>query len=359
MTLNIDLSHLTTALGTGTISLGAGTTATGSNVLSLSLDPLLDFSVGAGTTAVVGNTGASSVVDLGIDLGTGTSTSSGGLLEGLFGGGTASGTTGIIPGGTSGVGQTIIDLTGQLLGNSSGTSGGGSTPAQPSSPGLTITGTEGSDSLHGTAGNDTIKGLGGNDTIYGHGGNDVVDGGTGTDTFVTTGSLSQYTAASENGMIAIQNKATGEIDYLANVERIQFTDNKVLALDFNGHAGEAYRLYQAALDRAPDAAGLNFHVSWLDNGTSLHDDAANFLASTEFQQKYGTNLTDAQYVNELYNNTLHRGPDAAGAAYWNNQLSSHTQDRASVLIGFSESAENHQQTDHQLQNGILLDHGIA
>ena len=358
MTLNINLGLLT-----GGQQAVSSTGSTG--LLTLNLDPLVDLNVGAGTSSTTGATAASSAIDLGVDLGTGVTGGGNSLLGGLFGGGTAGGTTGIIPGGTVGVGQTIIDLTSALLGGgSNGTgsgsgTGGNSIPTYTGTPGIVINGTEGSDTIRGTGGNDTIKGLGGNDVIFGNGGNDVVDGGAGIDTFVATGPLSVYNAAAQNGMLAIQNKATGEIDYLANVERIYFTDNKVLALDFNGHAGEAFRLYQAALDRAPEPAGLKFHVSWLDSGTSLHDDAQNFLVSPEFQQKYGANLTDAQYVTNLYHNTLHREPDAVGASYWNGQLASHTQDRASVLIGFSESAENHQQTDHQLQNGILLDYGAA
>jgi VCBS repeat-containing protein len=47
--------------------------------------------------------------------------------------------------------------------------------------GLTITGTEGADTLTGGSDADTISGLGGSDTIRGQGGHDVIDGGLGSD----------------------------------------------------------------------------------------------------------------------------------------------------------------------------------
>src|SRR6185369_3180831 len=48
-------------------------------------------------------------------------------------------------------------------------------------PGATIVGTAGNDSLTGTEGNDTISGLAGNDTINALGGDDTLDGGAGID----------------------------------------------------------------------------------------------------------------------------------------------------------------------------------
>ncbi len=49
-------------------------------------------------------------------------------------------------------------------------------------PGLTLTGTEGSDNLNGGAYDDTLFGLGGDDRLYGDSGRDTLDGGQGNDT---------------------------------------------------------------------------------------------------------------------------------------------------------------------------------
>lgn len=84
-----------------------------------------------------------------------------------------------------------------------------------------------------------------------------------------------------------------------------------------------------------------------------------FVGSAESQQLYGQNVSDSQFVTNLYHNTLHRDPEAGGVANWTNALAAHTLDRGGVLLGFSESVENHNNTDHQLQNGILLDYGVA
>ena len=98
-----------------------------------------------------------------------------------------------------------------------------------------------------------------------------------------------------------------------------------------------YRLYQATLDREPELAGLNFHVNNLVNGVSLQSIASNFVNSDEFTSKYGS-LDNSHFVTQLYANVLHRLPDAPGFAYWTNLLNGGAT-RASVLLGFSESAE--------------------
>jgi hypothetical protein len=40
---------------------------------------------------------------------------------------------------------------------------------------------------------------------------------------------------------------------------------RAVALDVDGAAGQAYRLYQAAFDRAPDKNGLGYWINgWID-----------------------------------------------------------------------------------------------
>ena len=57
--------------------------------------------------------------------------------------------------------------------------------------GITITGTNESDSLEGREGNDTINGNNGDDTIYGNGGNDKIYGGAGAD-YISGGDDDDY-----------------------------------------------------------------------------------------------------------------------------------------------------------------------
>jgi hypothetical protein len=147
--------------------------------------------------------------------------------------------------------------------------------------------------------------------------------------------------------------ALGDHVTLANVERLQFSDQMV-ALDIDGTAGQAYRLYQAAFDRAPDKAGLGYWISMMDQGVSLQQAADGFVNSPEFASLYGANATDAQFVTALYQNVLHRAPDQAGYDFWMHSIQ--IVSRAEVLTDFSESAENHAQLIGTIENGIAYQH---
>lgn len=103
--------------------------------------------------------------------------------------------------------------------------------------------------------------------------------------------------------------------------------------------GKAFRLYLAALGRTPDSSGMATWMNAINGGTDLEHVANGFTHSTEFQSKYG-DLNNADYVHQLYANVLHREPDAAGLANWVGALNS-GETREHVLVGFSESAENH------------------
>jgi Ca2+-binding RTX toxin-like protein len=160
-------------------------------------------------------------------------------------------------------------------------------------------------SIAGTTGNNTLAGTTGDDTLLGGGGRDRLAGGPGGDTILAE--------PSDPGADAV--------------------------------AGQIWRLYQAVLGRAPDAAGL---AGWVDRlagdagpaGASraeLNAAAQGFAASAEFQARYG-GLSDAAFVSLLYRNVLDRAPDAAGLAAWTAKLARGA-DRAEVVTGFSESAE--------------------
>jgi hypothetical protein len=112
---------------------------------------------------------------------------------------------------------------------------------------------------------------------------------------------------------------------------IEFIDTSVEA--------QAGRLYQAAFGRAPDDAGVSFWAGQIHAGASLADVATQFLASQEFQTRFGS-PDNATFVSELYQNVLGRAGEPAGIAFWQNQLDTNAQTRAQVLVSFSESPEN-------------------
>lgn len=79
------------------------------------------------------------------------------------------------------------------------------------------------------------------------------------------------------------------------------------------------RLYVAAFGRNADSAGLIVQHAGLRNGLSLAQLASGFVASAEFANRYGT-LSDADYVNALYQNVLGRAGDTSGVTFYQGAL---------------------------------------
>jgi hypothetical protein len=204
--------------------------------------------------------------------------------------------------------------------------------------------------LAGTSGNDIMLGDARNNVFVGSAGKDSIDGGAGLDLLQLSGQRAGYTVTL-NGTTGVVNDANGNTITLANVERIQFGDAMV-ALDINGNAGQVYRLYQAAFNRAPDSGGLGFWIGAMDKGMGLTDIAAGFVNSAEFQAMYGTNPTNTSIATTMYMNVLHRTPDSGGLAFWVGLLDNHQANVAEVLTGFSESAENQQNVIGVIGNGF-------
>lgn len=97
------------------------------------------------------------------------------------------------------------------------------------------------------------------------------------------------------------------------------------------------RLYQAFFLRESDASGLNFWVQSYQSGSSLAEIADQFAGSVEFNLTYG-NLSDRDFVRQVYWNVMSRVPDEAGFAYWVSQMRNGLT-RGELMVGFSESAE--------------------
>ena len=215
-------------------------------------------------------------------------------------------------------------------------------------PGLNRIGTAAGDFLLGSAGADTISGLAGNDTLTGYAGDDSLDGGEGFDVAFFSGNRNQSIVTS----VGVGHKVTGPdgLDTLSAIERLVFSDMNV-ALDIEGNAGQAYRLYQAAFDRKPDIGGLSYWIDSMDRGVTLQQVAEGFTGSPEFQSQYGAQPSGSQMTLLLYENVLHRAPDQAGQDYWiqafNGGLS-----REDALIFFSESPENKAALIGVIQDGI-------
>lgn len=204
-------------------------------------------------------------------------------------------------------------------------------------------GTEGADRINESGPDLSILARGGDDVIEHRANLHRIDGGEGLDTFITAYSSTLFRQTRDvpgQWEVADMVYSYGAPIYLTNVERIHFSAGADgIALDYDGHAGQAYRLYQAAFDRTPDKVGQGFWMNRLDIGVSLRDIADAFVASNEFKALYGADPSNAGIVAKFYQNVLHRAPDAH-SQFWVDVLDSKRATVAEVLVGFSESAEN-------------------
>ena len=120
---------------------------------------------------------------------------------------------------------------------------------------------------------------------------------------------------------------------------IKATFDQVTGL--NTDSGKMFRLYNASFKRLPDPEGLRY---WIGNFSSGKDDeravASSFLASAEFKERYGEDVSNESYVETLYINVLGRDYDQAGYNYWLGNLNNGIETRYELLLGFSESVEN-------------------
>ena len=205
-----------------------------------------------------------------------------------------------------------------------------------------LTGTGGADVLDGRGGNDTISGLGGNDLLIGGRGNDDLNGGAGRDAVRYDAAREGFTIQENpNGTVTVTS-ATDGTDTLSSIEQIDFSNGSLVfditdALPITFADGGildnyAYPLYSAALNRTPDAAGLEFWSDFantdaiqniafdasLGQSSEVNGQvrlAAEFVTSPEFNTP--DTATNAGFVTKLYSNFLGTSnPDQAGFEFW-------------------------------------------
>ncbi len=208
--------------------------------------------------------------------------------------------------------------------------------------------------LWGGRGDDTLKGGAGADILLAGSGSNVVDGGGGKDTLRLEGAYKNWTVTASSGKADLTSFTAAAKNSTVNVERFVF-DDYTLAFDAQGTAGQGYRLFEAAFDRAPDLKGLAFWISKLDAGVGLRQIAEGFVNSNEFKTLYANAASNEDYVQALYKNVQGRPSDAAGLTYWTEKLASGAVDQVDLLVHFSESAENIANSLSSFQKGVLLE----
>ncbi len=107
---------------------------------------------------------------------------------------------------------------------------------------------------------------------------------------------------------------------------------------FDGAYGPATRLYKAYFLRLPDPSGLDYWARSRRNGRTLSSISQQFSRSTEFQRRYG-DLSNATFINTIYQNVFDRAPDPSGRAFYLRRLNDRSWTRGQVVLQFSESSE--------------------
>jgi serralysin len=122
--------------------------------------------------------------------------------------------------------------------------------------------------------------------------------------------------------------------------------------DYDDAGALVARLYDASFGRLPDMAGWEGWTARVKAGLTPAELAAAFLASPEYAAQHPA-TDEPGYVPALYRQVLDRDGDPAGLADWTAALASGADDRAGLLLAFSESLE------HQLNTAAVLDHGVT
>jgi hypothetical protein len=124
---------------------------------------------------------------------------------------------------------------------------------------------------------------------------------------------------------------------IVDAQDIVFADGTA-RFDATGRGADAGRLFELALDRAPDGDGLEFWTTALESGSTTPLSAAQqFVGSAEFAAKWGS-LSNEAFVDRLYENLRGEDGDSSGAGFWTTALNN-GMDRGTVLSFFANSAE--------------------
>ncbi len=94
-------------------------------------------------------------------------------------------------------------------------------------------------------------------------------------------------------------------------------------------------LYVAFFERAPDADGLDY---WENTGMRIEDISQSFFDQEETQLKYPDTMTDAEFIQAIYNNLFDHPVDDEGLIYWGGELESGSISRADMIMAVVNGA---------------------
>nr|WP_243480117.1 DUF4214 domain-containing protein [Orrella daihaiensis] len=185
-------------------------------------------------------------------------------------------------------------------------------------------------------------------------GNWVIQGNGGQDTVKLSNAMADYVITQESFEGQLQATLYGPEGRIIvrDVETIEFSDVTLVKTD-GTDITEIDHLYEEVLGRHPDIEGLTYWVNQMNQGATLQDVAQALAESTEFKQLYGT-PSEEQLVEELYEAILNRSPDAEGLAYWTEALVVHGATEGELIVSLLTSAESQSASTSQVSSGGLF-----
>lgn len=183
---------------------------------------------------------------------------------------------------------------------------------------------------------DTIVAGHGHDTVIAAQGDSTVVGG-GHTIVQLKGTDDDYTVTVSNGHAIVKGKTNSQDIDISKAQYVKLDGTDALVLANNAKQAAVAHLYEALLGRDADFGGMEYWFAQANKGVALSAIAGAFLNSAEYT---GDNQTNAAFISSLYQQTLGRAGDTAGAAFWTGQLD-HGISRAVVAAAFAEAAANH------------------
>ena len=156
----------------------------------------------------------------------------------------------------------------------------------------------GDDYAMGGSGNDWLFGEGGNDRLQGDSGEDTLNGGSGLDTAIYKANFDEVVLV-KNGSAWNVVLDSGE-DILISIERLEFND-KHIAIDLDGHAGQAVKLLGALLgaESVSNKDYIGEAIKILDSGVSYEE-----LMGLAVNFVFGADPDPAILIGSIYNNLV-------------------------------------------------------
>jgi hypothetical protein len=131
------------------------------------------------------------------------------------------------------------------------------------------------------------------------------------------------------------------------ITRAEAVAAAITSPDFQETVTPLARLYLATFGRYPDYEGLNYYTGQREEARPLHEIAGEFVASREFERRYGT-LDNAQFVELIFTNVLGHPSQADVRNYWVEEIDTGRMTRGQVLVDLAESGAFRERSANQV-----------